>query len=59
MTFHITVDTNNNSSTFTQRCDTIQEAVDAAKAFAVDWWRDAEYFVFCNETGQYQMGKAN
>lgn len=59
MIYEITVETTNNYHTFKESHDTLEDAVASAKSFASDWWRGADYSVFCDETNQYQTGEAN
>ena len=59
MTYEIAIETDSNSHHTTKSFASMNEAVNAAKEFARDWWRGAAYFVFCRETQEYKMGKAN
>jgi hypothetical protein len=60
-TYEVTLEAHNGCtlSDLTNKFDSMADAVAYAKAFAEDWWLNANYSVYCRETGEFRQGKAN
>ena len=57
--YEITLDNGSNTFSTTKGFTDMHLAVSWAKAFARDWWRDAEYRIFCIDDEKTAEGAAN
>jgi hypothetical protein len=58
-TFEITLESGSNTFSTSKPFATMTEAVDWAREFAADWWKAAEYRIFCIEDEEFVVGDAN
>ena len=59
-TYEITLESGSNNTFSTRKTfASLDEAVDWAREFAADWWKTAEYRIFCVEDEEFVVGSAN